>query len=148
MKRTLTTLLSLVILVTATMSFGAGITGLMGPVVAAGDTNLHTVDPAICNNPNARERPGFCDDIKDNQTATNNALVGSDGLLTKIVQAVVYIATIVSVIVIIIGGLRFAVSAGDAEKAATARQSIIYAVIGLVIAAAAQIVVTFILKRL
>ena len=51
----------------------------------------------------------------------------------------------VTVIIIIIQGIKFSLSGGDAEKAATARKAIIYAVIGLAVSISAEIIVNFVL---
>lgn len=62
-----------------------------------------------------------------------------------ILSAIVGIA---AVIVIIISGLRFITSNGDASNVATARSGIIYAVVGLIIVALAQFIVHFVLGKI
>jgi ABC-type Fe3+ transport system permease subunit len=57
-------------------------------------------------------------------------------------------AGIIAVIMIIVGGLRFTTSAGNPEAAKGARNTLTYAVIGLVIVALAQIIVHFVLYKL
>ena len=55
---------------------------------------------------------------------------------------------IISVIMIIIGALKYITSAGDSNSINTAKNTILYAVIGLAIAASAQIIVRFVLTKL
>jgi uncharacterized membrane protein len=54
----------------------------------------------------------------------------------------------VAIIIIIIQGIRFSLSNGDAQKAADARRGIIYAIIGLAVAVSAEIVVRLVIGRL
>lgn len=50
----------------------------------------------------------------------------------------------IALLVIIIAGMQFVLSRGDAEKAAKARRTIIYAAVGLVIAVMAFTIVSFV----
>lgn len=70
------------------------------------------------------------------------------GLAESIISILSWIVGIVSVIMIIIGGFQFITSGGDAQKAAKGRQTILYAIVGLVIVAFAQIIVRFVLARI
>jgi len=54
---------------------------------------------------------------------------------------------IISVIMIIIGGIRYAVSGGDDAGVKGAKDTILYAVIGLVVALLAYAIVNFVLGR-
>lgn len=78
---------------------------------------------------------------------TDNPLVGPDGIITKVIQILVIILGIAAVIVIMVAGLSFVLSSGDPAKIATARNAIIYASVGLVVAVLAQTLVVFVLKK-
>ncbi|MDB5186546.1 MAG: rane protein of unknown function [Candidatus Saccharibacteria bacterium] len=54
---------------------------------------------------------------------------------------------IVSVIMIIIGGIRYTTSAGDASRIKAAKDTIMYSVVGLVVALLAYGIVTFVANR-
>lgn len=54
---------------------------------------------------------------------------------------------IVSVIMLIFGGYKYATSAGDSGKIASAQQTIIYALVGVVIVAMSQTIVRFVLTQ-
>jgi hypothetical protein len=54
---------------------------------------------------------------------------------------------IVAVIMMIVGGFRYITSAGDATRVASAKNTIIYAIVGLIIVALAQVIVRFVLKE-
>jgi hypothetical protein len=48
---------------------------------------------------------------------------------------------------IIIGGLKYVTSAGDSNSITSAKNTILYAIIGIIIAASAQFLVQFVLRR-
>src|SRR5690606_25355144 len=54
---------------------------------------------------------------------------------------------VIAVIMIIIGGLRYITSGGDSAGVNGAKNTILYAIIGLVIVALAQVIVQFVLNR-
>jgi hypothetical protein len=64
-----------------------------------------------------------------------------------IVNALIFVIGAVSVIMIIIGGLRFILSNGDPKAAETGRNTILYAVIGIIVAASSFAIVTFVSAR-
>lgn len=68
------------------------------------------------------------------------------GTLQVVVNVILSVLGIVAVIVIIIGGFTYMTSAGDASKAAKARNTILYGVIGLIIALLAFAIVNFVLN--
>ncbi|MGZ6004952.1 MAG: hypothetical protein ACXWLH_02260 [Candidatus Saccharimonadales bacterium] len=79
--------------------------------------------------------------------SADNSTNGVNSLITMIVNILSVIVGIVAVIMIIIGGFRFVTSGGDSNNTNSARNSIIYAIVGLVIVAVAQIVVKYVLNR-
>lgn len=68
-------------------------------------------------------------------------------LITKIVNILSVVVGIVAVIMIIIGGFRYITSGGKQESVTSAKNTILYAIIGLVIVALAQIIVKFVLNN-
>lgn len=69
-------------------------------------------------------------------------------LVEDIINIFSVIVGIVAVIMIIVGGFQYIISGGDSGKVGTAKNTILYALIGLVIVAFAQFVVKFILGRI
>ena len=68
----------------------------------------------------------------------------ADDVILTALNSVYYILGIVAVVVIIISGISYATSAGDPGKAAKAKNTILYAVIGLVLAIAAFAITAFV----
>lgn len=68
--------------------------------------------------------------------------------ITGILKALYMVAGGLGIIFVIIGGLRYVLSNGDPKDIALAKGTIIYAIIGLVIALTAFMAVSFIAQRL
>ena len=68
-------------------------------------------------------------------------------LLTNIVNIFSAIVGVIAVVMIIVGGLRYITSGGDTGHVSTAKTTIIYALVGLVIVALAQLIVHFVLAQ-
>lgn len=54
---------------------------------------------------------------------------------------------IIAVVMIIVGGIKYITSGGDSGNVTSAKNTILYAIIGLVVVALAQIIVRFVLAR-
>ena len=67
------------------------------------------------------------------------------GIVLKLIVTVVIIAAI---IYLMINGLKFVTSGGDAGKAQEAQKGITYAIIGIVVALSAALLVDFVLQKL
>lgn len=68
--------------------------------------------------------------------------------LTTILNIVIATIAVVSVLFVVVGGLRYVLSDGDPQQATRARETIIYAVVGLLIAITAEGIVAFVLNNI
>ena len=75
-------------------------------------------------------------------------LSGSGGIITNVINVLLGIVGVVAIIMIIVGALRMVLSAGNEKTVAGARNTILYAVIGLIIAILAFAIVNFITGRI
>ena len=71
--------------------------------------------------------------------------ISSEHLVSNILNLVYFIAGIIAVIIIVIAGLSFVVSTGDAAKVKKARAAILDASIGLVVIMAAFTITYFVI---
>jgi chaperone required for assembly of F1-ATPase len=81
----------------------------------------------------------------------NPQTAGCDNLMdyvTNIVNVMLFVLGALSVVMIIFGGIKYTISAGDAKKVESAKNTIMYAVIGLVVALLASAIVNFVIVRL
>lgn len=82
---------------------------------------------------------GTCDAAQGNKV--NDAVKTG----VRIFQIVV---GLIALFMIIMGGLRFVTSNGDSGKVASARNTILYAAIGLAIVGLAEVIIQFVINRL
>ncbi|MGI9027281.1 MAG: pilin [Candidatus Saccharimonadales bacterium] len=67
-----------------------------------------------------------------------------NNLVAQIINVLSIIVGVVAVIMVIIGGFKFVTSGGDSGKVASARNNVLFAIIGLVIVALAQFLIRFV----
>jgi len=79
---------------------------------------------------------------------TPTELFGAGSIFTTIVNILLFIIGAISVIMLIIGGIRYTTSAGDSGNVTAAKNTILYAIIGLVIAFLAFAVVNWVLTAI
>jgi len=61
-------------------------------------------------------------------------LFGSAGIVTTITNTLLFVVGALAVVMIIVGGLRYVVSGGNATAVSAAKNTILYAIVGLVVA--------------
>lgn len=75
-------------------------------------------------------------------------LFGDTGVFRQVTNVILYIVGIIAVIMLIIGGIKYVVSGGDAKKVTDAKNTVLYAIIGLVICFLAFAIVNFVIAAL
>ncbi len=75
-------------------------------------------------------------------------LVGMNGVLNQFTNIALYVIGFISVVMLIWGGLRYIISGGDSKKITDAKNTILYALIGLVVAFLAYAIVNFVLNAI
>ena len=73
---------------------------------------------------------------------------GDSGLIKTVVNILLWAVGILSVIMIIFSGFRYITSSGDASKTKSAQSTLIYSVVGLIVAIMAWAIVNMVIKRL
>ena len=72
-------------------------------------------------------------------------LFGESGIFKTITNVLLFIIGAISVIMLIIGGIRYTTSNGDTGAVTTAKNTILYAVIGIIVALLAYALVNFVI---
>ncbi len=72
---------------------------------------------------------------------------GGESLLTNILNLFYFITGVVAVVMIIIAGLMYTVSSGDASRIARAKNMILYSVVGLIVIMSAFAITNFVIGR-
>lgn len=109
--------------------------GLLPAVAVHADAASDACDGIKLVDPNAK-----CDSADDGQA-------GFKKLIKKVINIFSIVIGTVAVIMIIIGGFRYIISGGDSSATKGAKDTIMYAVIGLVVVLFAQVIVIFVLSN-
>jgi hypothetical protein len=81
-------------------------------------------------------------------TGTSGQLFGENSIFTTVVNILLFIVGIIAVIMLILGGIRYTLSGGESKAVTDAKNTILYAIIGLVVAFLAYAVVNWVLTSL
>lgn len=132
-----------IISVLALATFLSGVLGYQ--TVYAADIDI--IDPSVCS-VSEGPQPEACNIENPNKDSSDNILVGPNGMITRLAKWLVYISGALAAILIIIAGLMFIFSQGNPESAGRARRTVLYALIGVVVAVVGQAIISFVLIRL
>jgi hypothetical protein len=70
-----------------------------------------------------------------------------DGIIATVINIMSMVVGVIAVIMIIIGGIKYVTSSGDSNNVNSAKNTILYAIVGLVVVALAQVIVRFVLGK-
>ena len=111
--------------------------GVSGAILAPTATYAACTSAADCVQDGADKAGG-----KSSNTADPKEIIQT------IVRILLFLIGAVSVIMIIIGGFRYVISQGDSGAVTSAKNTILYAVIGLIVAIFAWAIVDFVIDNL
>lgn len=77
---------------------------------------------------------------------SDKGLFEENGIFQTITNVLLFLIGAVSVIMLIIGGFRYVISNGDSSQVTAAKNTILYAVIGIIVALLAYAIVGFVVK--
>ena len=83
----------------------------------------------------------------DSTTTVNVPTGSADSLLTNGLNLVYFLAGAIAVIVIIVAGIMYVTSSGDAGRLTKAKNLLIYSIVGLVVVLIAFVVTNFVIGR-
>ena len=70
----------------------------------------------------------------------------AENIITTVINWVLGIAALIAVLMLIVGGILYVTAAGNSDRAKQARQTILYAVIGLIVIVLAYFIVAFVIN--
>lgn len=83
-----------------------------------------------------------------NNSETPDKLFGGEGSLFKtIVDTMLFLIGSLSVIMLIYGGIRYTISRGDSGEVNNAKNTILYAIVGLIVSILAYAIVNFVVVQ-
>lgn len=126
LKNTLSNFFVAAVLMTSVLGIGAVVAQ---PAYAANPLDASCTDSTL-------KGSDICNDKSD-------MLFGPNSFWTRLINTMIFIVGTVAVLMIIVGGLRYVLSGGDASGTKSAKDTILYAIIGVVIAILAYAIVNF-----
>lgn len=113
---------------------------LVAPVVLAPVTVLAAdIGGSLCEGGNLEIGNSNCDEGNPENKVNE--------MITLVINFFSIVVGVVAVIMIIIGGLKYITSSGDSNNITSAKNTILYAIVGLIIVALAQFIVKFVLAK-
>ena len=130
MKKLLTSLKSLLVIPALAFAFAAVV-----PVATYATTDV------TCNENSLGLNNGVnCAKGQDQQPE----LFGANGVFKKITDVLLFIIGAVAVIMLVIGGIRYTISGGDQAQVTSAKNTILYAIVGIIVAILAYAIIGFV----
>ena len=120
---------------------GAAVASTKGELCSGANLDISGGSGAGCGDSSA-----CSDDDKNNDEGCDSEKLNK--LINTVVNVFSVIVGVAAVIMIIYGGFRYITSGGDSGNITTAKNTILYALVGLVIVALAQGIVRFVLSNL
>lgn len=118
----------------------SALTLLLPAIAAPALAHADTIQTGVCTGANLQLSGSDCSSTAGADSSLHN-------IITLVINIFSVIVGIIAVIMIIVGGIRFVLSGGDSSATGSARNTVIYAIVGLVIVFVAQILVRFVLNR-
>ena len=115
---------------------------LLAPsVVHAQTPTPYNISQSLCNGANNVNGKTNAD-CDNNKNGTGEKV---QGIVNTVISIFSWVVGIVSVVMIIFGGFKYITSGGDSNGVTSAKNTILFAIVGLVIVALAQIIVKFVI---
>ncbi len=116
--------------------------------------SAQTTDPfdAACNRLETTQE-GLSDAEKEEAQSSvcaddkNSDPTAKGGIFTKVISFLSWGIGVLSVMIIIYGSIKYVLSGGESSKVTVAKETILYAFIGLVIAVMAEGIIVFVLSK-
>ena len=119
---------------------------LFVPVLALGATLATTDVSAVCNTANLSIASGANCAQGNDQPA--DLFGGDNSIFRRVTNILLFLVGAISVIMLIIGGIRYVISGGDQNQVTSAKNTILYAIVGIVVAFLAYAAVNFVTQAL
>ncbi len=119
--------------------------GLLAPVLAVGVPVYAQIDTSTPDIQGSLGQ-GTCLSSQG-ECAEEDASEEVDNIVATVINIFSWVVGVTAVIMIIVGGFQYITSGGDTGKVTTAKNTILFAIVGLVIVALAQVIVRFVVEK-
>lgn len=119
--------------------------GLLAPALAVGVPVYAQIDTSSPNIQDSVDQ-GTCLSTTGECTSEDPS-DEVDNIVATVINIFSWVVGVTAVIMIIVGGFQYITSGGDTGKVTTAKNTILFAIVGLVIVALAQVIVRFVVQK-
>ena len=116
------------------------------PLLALSATIVSPEASAVCNTSNLSIASGANCAQGNDQPA--DLFGGDNSIFRRVTNILLFLVGAISVIMLIIGGIRYVISGGDQNQVTSAKNTILYAIVGIVVAFLAYAAVNFVTQAL
>ena len=117
------------------------------PLLALGVTVFSPeASAAVCNTSNLSIASGANCAQGNDQPA--DLFGGDNSIFRRVTNILLFLVGAISVIMLIIGGIRYVISGGDQNQVTSAKNTILYAIVGIIVAFLAYAAVNFVTQAL
>jgi len=127
-----------------TLALGFGVASMASAVVVSAPAYAAQSN---CSDPSAAD-PLTAGATCAQANGTKDNLFASNGIFVVVANSLIFLVGAVAVIFLIIGGLRYVVSNGDSKAVEGAKNTILYAIVGIVVAVISFALVQFVITSL
>ncbi len=123
----------------------AGVVLLFGLFLAISPIKVDAaLDPFsdVCSGGGTAQDSSVC-----NTDGTTNPVSGSDGIISKAINIFSFLTGAASVIMIVVGGVKYMTAGGESSKVTSAKSTITYALIGVVLFLLSRAILTFVINK-
>lgn len=125
---------------------------IMATIAAAGALLFPAVAPVSVMAAAPNIQTSLCGGVNlttDQQacSTTNNENAGLNAIIALVINVFSVVVGFIAIVMMIYGGFKYITSSGDSGNVTAAKNTIMYALIGLVVVALAQLIVRFVLAK-
>lgn len=126
------------------MSLPVATLAFSGAMAAVVGLSAITIEPVAAQDINGGIKEGASRAKGQDQP---DDLAGQDGMFKKVTDVMLFLTGAVSVIMLIIGGIRYVISSGDQGQVTSAKNTILYAIVGIIVTILAYAIVNFVVTQ-
>jgi hypothetical protein len=115
---------------------------MLVPVMVLGLSFVSAPAYAACDSSNLTISSGA--DCAKGDSTPSKLFGGNDSIFGKVTNILLFLIGAIAVIMLIIGGIRYVISGGDQAQVTAAKNTILYAIVGIIVAFLAYAAVSFI----
>ena len=103
--------------------------------------------PVSAQDAAGRAKTEVCDGVNLGGGTCDGGGQALERVIRMVLQVLSIVTGVAAVIMIIIGGFRYVTSGGDSSSISSAKNTIIYAIVGLIVVAFAQFIVRYVMTK-